>query len=178
LADEGYDIPLKGGVRFTLGPLGEISPANLTPDIRTGIGRYSDGQIFRMMRHAVKPDDSAAMALMMPFWNMAYEDLIAVVSYLRSLEPIENEVPKPKLYDFYGHVLGQMFAITLAVFIGASAVVSLRTSLFPAWVGWFSVLIAFGLLTPIGYLVLILAFVWLLWVSLWLYRRGVAVVDV
>ena len=30
LSDQGKDIPLKGGVKFPLGPLGIISPANLT----------------------------------------------------------------------------------------------------------------------------------------------------
>jgi mono/diheme cytochrome c family protein len=104
LADEGHNIPLKGGVRFTLGPLGEISPANLTPDTKTGIGRYTDGQLFRMMRHAVKPDSTASMALMMPFWNMADEDLVAVVSYLRSLEPVENEVQETE-WTFIGKVV-------------------------------------------------------------------------
>ncbi len=76
------------------------------------------------------------------------------------------------LYDLYGSILGQMFAITMAAFIGASAVVSLRTGMFPAWFGWVSTLIAFGLLSPIGYLVLVLTPVWLLGVSISLYRRG------
>ncbi len=76
------------------------------------------------------------------------------------------------LYDFYGQVLGQMLAVTLAVFIGASAVVSLRTGVFPTWFGWASVLIALGLLTPVAYVVLALALLWLLVVSVWLYRRG------
>ncbi len=89
---------------------------------------------------------------------------------LGGISPVEAVT----LYDFYGQVLGGMFAITLAVFIGASAVVSLRTGMFRAWVGWASVLIAIGLLTPIAYLVLALALVWLLGVSVWLYQRGVA----
>ncbi len=76
------------------------------------------------------------------------------------------------LYDLYGSILGQMFAITLAVFIGATAVVSLRTGMFPAWFGWVSALVAFGLLTPIAYIVLGLAVIWMIVVSIWLYRRG------
>lgn len=75
------------------------------------------------------------------------------------------------LYDLYGEVLGKMLAITLAAFIGASALVSLRTGMFPTWLGWASALIAFGLLTPIAYVVLALALVWLLGVSIWLYRQ-------
>lgn len=93
-SDAGEDVPLKGGVIFPMGPLGTMSPNNLTPDAQTGIGRYADGELFRMMRHAVKPDGTATMAILMPFWNMADEDLVAVVSYLRSMAPVQNEVPK------------------------------------------------------------------------------------
>jgi hypothetical protein len=45
------------------------------------------------------------------------------------------------MFDFWGQVRGQMFAIFMAVFIGATAVVSLRTALFPAWFGWVSALV-------------------------------------
>jgi mono/diheme cytochrome c family protein len=93
-ADNGKEIPLKGGVEFAMGPLGSLFTKNLTPDPSTGIGRYSDGQLFRMMRHAVKPDGTASIGLLMPFWDMADEDLIAVVSYLRSMEPIQNTIPE------------------------------------------------------------------------------------
>lgn len=79
------------------------------------------------------------------------------------------------MFDFWGQVAGQMFAISLAVFIGATAVVSIRTDVFPAWFGWVSALVVFGLLTPIAYIVLALAMVWLLVVSIWLYVRGVSV---
>jgi len=78
------------------------------------------------------------------------------------------------LYDLYSAILGQMLAITMAVFIGATAVVSLRTKMLPAWSGWASALIAFGLFTPIAYIVLALALVWLVVLSIWLYRRGVS----
>jgi len=102
--DNGERTTLQGGVRFQLGPLGSVSSANLTPDKETGIGRYSDGQIFRMMRHAVKPDGTASIALMMPFWNMADEDLEAIVSYLRSLDPIRNEIEPPE-WTFVGKMI-------------------------------------------------------------------------
>lgn len=76
------------------------------------------------------------------------------------------------MYDFWGQVTGQMFAISLAVLIGATAVVSLRFGAFPGWFGWVSVLITIGLLTPFAYFVLFFAMVWLLAVSIWLYIRG------
>lgn len=100
-SDEGEEIPLMGGVVFPMGPLGTMSPANLTPHPTTGIGRYTDAQLFRMMRHAIKPDGTGTLAVMMPFWNMADEDLVAVVSYLRSMEPKDNNVPQAE-WTFVG----------------------------------------------------------------------------
>ncbi len=76
------------------------------------------------------------------------------------------------MYDFWSQLTGQLFAILMAVFISATAVVSLRSGLFPTWFGWVSVLVALGLLTPFAYAVLAFALVWLLAVSLWLYFRG------
>ena len=48
--DAGKEITLKGGINFPMGPLGTMYTRNLTPDPTTGIGRYSDEQVFRMMR--------------------------------------------------------------------------------------------------------------------------------
>lgn len=78
------------------------------------------------------------------------------------------------MFDFWGQAIGQMFAVSLAVLIGAAAVVSLRTGLFPAWFSWASGLVAFGLLSPIAYFVLFFAMAWLLVVSVWLYVLGAA----
>ena len=105
--DQGEVIPLKGGVEFLLGPLGKVFPANLTPDSETGIGRYEEGEIFRMMRHALKPDGTATLSPMMPFWNMADDDLEAIVSYLLSLEPVRNEVSMPE-WTFIGKMVRTM----------------------------------------------------------------------
>ena len=76
------------------------------------------------------------------------------------------------MFDFWGQIAGQMFAICLAVFIGATAVVSIRRDVFPTWFGWVSALVATGLLTPFAYFILFFAVVWLVVVSIWLYVRG------
>ncbi len=120
-AGKGENVALQGGISFVLGPLGTIYPANLTPDTETGIGRYSDGEIFRMMRHAVKPNGMATLTPMMPFWNMADEDLIAVVSYLRSLDPVHNVVPEPK-WSFLGKVVRVMAPTFKPVFEPEAAI--------------------------------------------------------
>lgn len=77
------------------------------------------------------------------------------------------------LYDFYGTLLGQMGAFTFAVFIGATGVLSFQTTIFPAWFGWASVLIAIGLVSPFGYFVLAFILLWVPGVSISLYRRSI-----
>ena len=106
-ADQGEFVALKGGVEFPLGPLGFMYPKNLTPDTETGIGRYRDEEIFRVMRHAVLPNGTSMLAPMMPFWNMADEDLVAIVSYLKSMDPVKNEIPEPK-WTFMGKAVRSM----------------------------------------------------------------------
>jgi hypothetical protein len=76
------------------------------------------------------------------------------------------------MYDFWTQLTGQLFSIFMAVFIGATAALSLRSGFFPAWFGWVSVLVAVGLLTPFAYAMLAIAFAWLLVVSIWLYLKG------
>jgi mono/diheme cytochrome c family protein len=103
-SDHGEVLPLRGGVEFVLGPIGTLYPKNLTPCKETGIGRWDDRTVFRMMRNSIKPDGTATLNVLMPFHRMADDDLIAVVSYLRSLEPVRNQVPEPK-YTFMGKVI-------------------------------------------------------------------------
>src|SRR5688572_2973503 len=107
LADQGKEVELKGGLMFQMGPLGKMYTRNLTPDKETGIGRYTDEQLFRMMRHGIRPDNVASMPVLMPFWNMADDDMIAVVSYLRSLEPAKNNVPENE-WTFMGKAVRSM----------------------------------------------------------------------
>ena len=89
---EGEKPPLSGGLRFAMGPLGAVYAANLTPDTETGIGRYSDAEIARMMRWAVRPNGRATVEPMMPFGNMSQDDLVAIISFLRAQQPVRNAV--------------------------------------------------------------------------------------
>ena len=90
---EGELVPLAGGLPLALGPLGMIYSANLTPDTETGIGRYSDAQIARMMRWSVRPNGRATIEPLMPFGNMSQDDLIAIISFLRAQKPVRHAVP-------------------------------------------------------------------------------------
>jgi hypothetical protein len=77
-------------------------------------------------------------------------------------------------FDLYSAFLGNLSAFTFAAFIGAAAAVWLRTGMSPRWTGWASVILVIGLLSPVGYLFVAFALVWMIAVSIWLYRRGAA----
>ncbi len=106
---DGAKLALKGGTRFAAPPLGVIYSKNLTPDPETGIGRYSDGEIARMMRWSVKPNGRASVQPLMPFHNMSDEDMIAIISYLRAQPPVRNDVP-PDDWTLVGKVIRSLSA--------------------------------------------------------------------
>lgn len=118
--DAGELLPMKGGLVMFDGPLGKLVTPNLTPDSATGIGRYTDRQLFRMLRHNIKPDGMTSLAPIMPFHGMADEDLVAVVSYLRSRPAVRNEVPQPQ-YTTFGKTIRTIAPAFRPQFIEASA---------------------------------------------------------
>jgi len=87
--------PLAGGKEFHL-PVGTFRVPNITPDTRTGIGRYRDEEIARMLRYGVRPNGEAVLPFM-PFADLSDEDLTALLSYLRSQEPVAHAVAKHEL---------------------------------------------------------------------------------
>lgn len=95
---------LTGGRRFAAEPLGALYSKNLTPDVETGIGRYSDPQIARMLRYAVLPDGRASVQPLMPFGNMSDDDIVAILSYLRSRPAVRNRVPEAE-YSVVGKIV-------------------------------------------------------------------------
>lgn len=93
--EAGEVVPLIGGFEFKL-PIGIIRAANITPDKETGIGNLTDAELARTLRHAVG-SDGRAVPDFMPFQNVSDDDLTAIISYLRTIEPVKNKVEK---YDF------------------------------------------------------------------------------
>lgn len=74
-----------------------IRARNITPDKATGIGDWTDGEIVRAMREGVSKDGSALFP-QMPYLTYAKtlsdEDALAIVAYLRTLKPINNNPGK------------------------------------------------------------------------------------
>lgn len=102
LLNLGQEVPLSGGVAFHL-PVGDIYSKNITPDKETGIGKYSDEAIARILRYGVHADGRAVYEFM-SFHDASDEDLTAIISYLRSAPAVKKEVPQHEL-NFMGNLV-------------------------------------------------------------------------
>jgi mono/diheme cytochrome c family protein len=74
------------------GVFGEIVSPNITPDVRFGIGGWTDQQIKDALIKGRRPDGSV-LASPMPWRYLATmrdEDIDAIVAYLRTITPIGN----------------------------------------------------------------------------------------
>jgi hypothetical protein len=98
----GEKVPFSGGFDFVIPP-GTVHAPNITPDIETGIGAYTDGEIARAMRYGVKRDGSPLVDFM-PFYDLSDKDLTAVISYLRSTPAVRNKRPANE-WNFMGKAI-------------------------------------------------------------------------
>jgi mono/diheme cytochrome c family protein len=92
-----FSRALSGGPQVFDEPSFTVRGANITPDLETGIGKWTDADIKRAMRKGVRPN-GVALAPIMPtgFYEILTErDLDAIVAYLRSAKPVKNEVAGP-----------------------------------------------------------------------------------
>jgi mono/diheme cytochrome c family protein len=90
-----------GGMTFTTPAFVATAP-NITPDVETGIGSWSDAEIKQALIKGMRPDHGhlagATLAAIMPanfYRALLPDDLDAIVAYLRTVKPIRNEVPDP-----------------------------------------------------------------------------------
>lgn len=66
---------------------GTIHTANITKDRSAGIGDYTDGELYRLLRTGIKRNNERAIAVM-PAWPLASEqDIHDIISFLRSDHP-------------------------------------------------------------------------------------------
>ena len=82
-------------------PFGTVYALNLTPDIDTGTGTWTEEMvlgIFRKARHL--GGDGRVVLPPMPWWTVASlsdEDIVSIFAYLRSIPPIVNAVPSSEI---------------------------------------------------------------------------------
>ncbi len=80
---------------------GKMCIRNITPDVATGIGAWSDGEIIRAVREGINREGDGLFPIMpyLIYRNVADEDMEAVVAYLRTMEPVVSVRPERQI-DF------------------------------------------------------------------------------
>lgn len=80
---------------FAIRHPGVLYPANITPDAETGIGGWSDEEIFSFLRTGVDAEGRRHLPVMPwpAYARIKDEDARAIVAFLRSLEPVKHKVP-------------------------------------------------------------------------------------
>ena len=89
-----HDQGLKGKVMIDDPVFGRLVTSNLTTGKGGVLGKYTNEQLVRAIRHGVKADGTAA--IVMPSQEYYYfndQDLGALIAYIRSLPPVDNELP-------------------------------------------------------------------------------------
>ncbi len=99
LLEAGEELPLIGGFEWEL-PIGNVYAPNITPCSETGIGKMSDGQLYRMLRHNIKLDGTTTIEFM-PFANLSDYDIKAIIAFIKSQPPVKHEVPSND-FNFMG----------------------------------------------------------------------------
>jgi len=88
--------------------------SNITMDVETGVGGWSDEELIRGIRDGIRPDGTLIGPPMpSPFFrDMSDSDVRAVVAYMRTIEPVSNVVPPSEygipLPDAYGPPVGRV----------------------------------------------------------------------
>lgn len=84
----------KGGELFgkDLGFPGDFYAPNITP---VGLGDWTDGELFRTITTGVSKDGHALFPIMpyLNFGQLDKEDIYSIIAYIRTLKPIESNVP-------------------------------------------------------------------------------------
>lgn len=81
-----------------VGPWGTSFASNLTPDVETGIGFWTEDMFVKAIRNGKLMGAGRPLLPPMPwpaYANLSDEELHDIFVYLKSLPPIKNEVPKP-----------------------------------------------------------------------------------
>jgi mono/diheme cytochrome c family protein len=97
---EGFEFPKDMGLP------GRVAARNITSDIETGIGAWTDGEKIRAIREGISRDGTPLFPMMpyQRFRNMSDDDVLSLVAYLNTLAPVKHKV-EPSQVDFPVSVL-------------------------------------------------------------------------
>lgn len=91
----GSDVGIAYSNPLAVANPGVVYPANITPDMETGIGAWSTAQIVAMLRTGMNDHSSQTLPVMPwpAYANILDEDAFAIAAYLKSLAPVRHRVP-------------------------------------------------------------------------------------
>ena len=97
--EEGDDAVLLAGGRAMETPFGTFYSPNITPDVETGIGDWSDEDFLKAFWEGESPDGEHYFPSFpyTSYTGASREDLLAIKAYLFSLEAVANESPEHDL---------------------------------------------------------------------------------
>lgn len=77
------------------GPWGVSFPRNITPDVETGIGSWTEAQIVDAIRNGRRPDGRTLLPPMPwpDFVGLTDEDATAIAAYLKSIPAVHHVMP-------------------------------------------------------------------------------------
>lgn len=91
----GSDTGIAYSNPLTVRNPGVVYPANLTPDMQTGIGGWNVQDIVTMLQTGVDKHSGQTLPVMPwpSYANIESADAIAIASYLKSLPAVQHKVP-------------------------------------------------------------------------------------
>lgn len=94
--------PYAGG-RVLRTAFGTMTTPNITPDVATGIGRWSEADFVRAMRWGIAPDGTHYVpAFPFPYFaRLSDGDLADLKAFLDNLTPVQHEAPAPDSLAFF-----------------------------------------------------------------------------
>jgi len=104
MTEKGPDFSraFAGGMEMTMPPemadfvTGELLSSNITSDPETGIGKWSEDDLVKLIKTMTKPDGKPVMgpmALYAPLWSqLSDEDARAVAKFVKTIPPVKNKV--------------------------------------------------------------------------------------
>lgn len=97
LGGERTDAYLAGGSVFNEAEVdATLAIPNITPDVETGVGGWTDDELMRAIRDGIHRDGHLLIP-MMPFTSyqhMSDEDVRSVIAFLRSIPAVKNKVDR------------------------------------------------------------------------------------
>ena len=98
ITPDGWGAVVNNHLTGWSGPWGISYSRNLTPDMATGLGSWTEEMFIKTIREGKHQGEGRPLLPPMPwqeYANMTDDDLKAVWAYLRSLPAVNNPVPEP-----------------------------------------------------------------------------------